>query len=343
MRKINRTYKFRLYSNKVQVDLLARHFGCARFVYNYFLDQRREQYRLTSKSDNYYAQAKALTALKKQEATAWLRDVNSQTLQFAIRSLEVAYTNFFQKRAKFPNFKFKHSKNSFTIPQFASIAGGRLFIPKFKEGIKCHIHREIKGKIGKVTISRHRAESISFPYLLRRNTQLRLEKLISRLVLTWGENWKYTSNLTINGDWNSHYIENYIELRKMNKSEKYDNDIYAKYTIADNKLYFRNPYGRVHILYRGIECDDDGLSRLTEKEVEALAAYLAWITKQKVAWRINDINSLRMSELAKAEWMRLCSEARVSKHLTQNDMDRILDTKTLFNRKHFNWSLKPYK
>lgn len=154
MRKINRTYKFRLYPNKAQADLLARHFGCARFVYNYFLSQRKEQYRLTGKSDNYYAQAKALTALKKQEATAWLKDVNSQTLQFAIRSLEVAYTNFFQKRAKFPNFKSKHSKNSFTVPQFASVASGRLFIPKFKEGIKCRVHHEIKGEIGKVTISK---------------------------------------------------------------------------------------------------------------------------------------------------------------------------------------------
>lgn len=92
MGKINRTYKFRLYPNKLQSDLLARHFGCTRFVYNYFLNQRKEQYRLTGKSDNYYAQAKTLTALKKQEATAWLKEVNSQTLQFAIRSLEVAYT-----------------------------------------------------------------------------------------------------------------------------------------------------------------------------------------------------------------------------------------------------------
>ncbi|WIL17695.1 IS200/IS605 family element RNA-guided endonuclease TnpB [Prevotella bivia] len=154
MRKINRTYKFRLYPNKEQAELLARHFGCSRFVYNYFLNQRKEQYRLTGKSDNYYAQAKFLTEMKKQEATAWLKEVNSQTLQFAIRSLEVAYTNFLQKRAKFPSFKSKHSKNSFTVPQFASIAGNRIFIPKFKEGIKCCVHREIVGKIGKVTISK---------------------------------------------------------------------------------------------------------------------------------------------------------------------------------------------
>lgn len=154
MRKINRTYKFRLYPNMEQAELLARHFGCARFVYNHFLNQRKEQYRLTGKSDNYYAQAKSLTELKKQEATAWLKEVNAQSLQFALRSLDAAYTNFFQKRAKFPSFKSKHTKNSFTVPQHVSIAGGRLFFHKFKDGIKCRVHREITGKVGKATISK---------------------------------------------------------------------------------------------------------------------------------------------------------------------------------------------
>ena len=154
MRKINRTYRFRLYPNSKQSELLAKHFGCSRFVYNYFLNQRKEQYKLTGKSDNYYAQAKTLTALKKHEETAWLKEVNAQTLQFAIRSLDKAYNNFFKKRAKFPKFKSKHSKNSFTVPQYASVAGGRLFIRKFTEGIKCRVHREIQGKIGKVTITK---------------------------------------------------------------------------------------------------------------------------------------------------------------------------------------------
>ena len=154
MRKINRTYRFRLNPNMEQIELLSKHFGCSRFVYNYFLNQRKEQYKLTGKSDNYYAQAKTLTNLKKQEETAWLKEVNAQTLQFAIRSLEAAYNNFFKKRAKYPKFKSKHSKNSFTVPQAASVAGGRLFIPKFKEGIKCRVHREIKGKVGKVTITK---------------------------------------------------------------------------------------------------------------------------------------------------------------------------------------------
>ena len=154
MRKINRTYKFRLYPTKAQTELLEKHFGCTRFVYNYFLNQRQEQYRLTGKNDNYHAQSETLTKLKKQEETAWLKEVNAQSLQYALRCLDVAYANFFKKRAKYPKFKSKRSKNSFTAPQFTSIEWNRLFIVKFKEGIKCRVHREIKGKIGKVTITK---------------------------------------------------------------------------------------------------------------------------------------------------------------------------------------------
>ena len=154
MRKIHRTYKFRLYPTKEQTELLAKHFGCTRFVYNYFLNQRKEQYQFTGKSDNFYAQEKALTELKKQEEMIWLKEVNAQSLQYALRCLDSAYTNFFKKRAKFPNFKSKRSKNSFTAPQSTSVSGNRLFIRKFKEGIKCRVHRTIKGRIGKVTISK---------------------------------------------------------------------------------------------------------------------------------------------------------------------------------------------
>ena len=154
MRKIHRTYKFRLYPNKAQTELLTKHFGCTRFVYNYFLNQRIEQYNLIKKSDNFYAQSKALTELKKQEETAWLNEVNAQSLQYSLRCLDTSYTNFFKKRTKFPTFKTKRSKNSFTIPQYAYVAGNRLFIRKFKEGIKCCVHHEVKGEVGKVTITK---------------------------------------------------------------------------------------------------------------------------------------------------------------------------------------------
>ena len=154
IKTINKTYRFRIYPNASQKELLAKHFGCTRFVYNYFLNQRQKQYKEKGESDNYYVQAKVLTELKKQEATSWLKEVNSQTLQFALRNLETAYTNFFQKRAKFPNYHSKKGKNTFTVPQFATIENSKLWLPKFKSGITIRLHREIKGKMGKVSLTK---------------------------------------------------------------------------------------------------------------------------------------------------------------------------------------------
>lgn len=154
MKIINKTYKFRLFPTKKQEVLLNQHFGHSRWVYNYFLNERKEQYQTDKKSDNYYKQAATLTKLKKEEDTNWLKEVNSQTLQFALRSLDTAFLNFFRGNAQFPKFKSRKHKNTFTIPQFGTLANNKISIPKFKEGIKVKLHREVKGKIGKMSITK---------------------------------------------------------------------------------------------------------------------------------------------------------------------------------------------
>ena len=154
MRVINKTYRFRICPDKEQEVLLNKHFGCSRFVYNYFLNERKEQYQKNKKSDNYYTQAKTLTDLKKQEDTIWLKEVNSQTLQFALRSLDTAYVNFFRGNAQFPKFKSRKHKNTFTVPQFGKLEDGKIILPKFKGGIKVKLHREVKGEIGKMCITK---------------------------------------------------------------------------------------------------------------------------------------------------------------------------------------------
>src|SRR5574344_939808 len=67
MRVINKTYRFRICPDKEQEVLLDKHFGCIRYVYNYFLNERKEQYQADKKSDNYYKQAATLTELKKKD------------------------------------------------------------------------------------------------------------------------------------------------------------------------------------------------------------------------------------------------------------------------------------
>ena len=155
MKVVNKTYKFRIYPNKEQEILLSKHFGCSRFVYNHFLNERKEQYQKDKKSDNYYVQAKSLTELKKTEDYNWLKEVNSQTIQFALRNLDTAYVNFFRGNAQFPNFKSRKHKNTFTIPQFGRLEENKIIIPKFKGGIKVKLDkRKVNGKIGKMNITK---------------------------------------------------------------------------------------------------------------------------------------------------------------------------------------------
>ena len=151
---INKTYRFRISPTKEQEVLLSQHFGHSRWVYNHFLSERKEQYQIDKKSDNYYKQCASLTKLKKEKETIWLKEVNSQSLQFVLRSLDTAFLNFFRGNAQFPKFKSRKHKNTFTVPQFGTINGNEINIPKFKEGIKVKLHREIKGKIGKMSITR---------------------------------------------------------------------------------------------------------------------------------------------------------------------------------------------
>jgi putative transposase len=154
LKTIHKTYRFALFPTKEQEVLLSKHFGCVRYVFNHFLNERKVQYQDSKKSDNYYKQAATLTLLKKKEETVWLKEVNSQTLQFALRCLDTAYLNFFRGNARFPRFKSRKDKNSFTVPQFVSVEADRLYIPKFKDGIKFVLHREIKGEISHCTISK---------------------------------------------------------------------------------------------------------------------------------------------------------------------------------------------
>ena len=156
---INKAYSFRINPTESQKELLAQHFGSCRFTYNRFLRERIDFYAENKGKKKqgltYNDTAKMLTVLKKDPELAWLRDVNAQSLQQSLRRLDVAYNNFFNKRAKFPKFKAKHDKQSFHVPQDFSVdvEAGTLKLPKFQP-IKAVLHRTIEGEMKSVTISR---------------------------------------------------------------------------------------------------------------------------------------------------------------------------------------------
>ena len=183
------TYKFALKPTRLQTILLNKHCGAVRYLYNYFLNKRHLNYRNNKDSEekktgkngeteskkyiNYYDQARDLTLLKQNEETGWLKEINSQTLQFAIKTLDGAYNDFFKGKTGLPVYHSKNHSNSFRVPQFVTvksgerkkklkelnneilsikIVGSKLIIPKFREGLELIEHRELIGDIKFATI-----------------------------------------------------------------------------------------------------------------------------------------------------------------------------------------------
>ena len=98
-------YKFRAYPNKKQQQLFAKTFGCARFVYNYYLHKKIELYKSEKKNLSRFECDKDMTQLKKK--LVWLKEVDKWSLQNSLKNLDSAYQKFFKEHAGFPKFKSK--------------------------------------------------------------------------------------------------------------------------------------------------------------------------------------------------------------------------------------------
>jgi putative transposase len=149
---LHKAVQVRLYPSKEQEIQLAQTFGCARWWWNYALNQSIETYRETGKGLSRVALNAFLPALKKAEETVWLADCYSQVLQATTLNLTTAYKNFFEKRAGFPKFKSKHGKQSIQYPQHVKIVDGNVKLPGNIGIVKAKIHRTIEGKIKTVTV-----------------------------------------------------------------------------------------------------------------------------------------------------------------------------------------------
>ena len=152
-----RAYRYRLYPNEEQKVLIAKHLGSCRFIYNYALAKKVKAYQVDGTNLSRFDIQADLPNMKKSEEYCWLKEVNSLSLQASLANLDSAYTKFFREHKGFPRFKSKKdSKQSFSIPQNTRVdfENGRIFIPKFKGGIKTKFHRTFEGIVKSSTISR---------------------------------------------------------------------------------------------------------------------------------------------------------------------------------------------
>ena len=149
---MEKSYEYRIYPNQQQKQLLARTFGCVRWVYNHFLEVRINAYKESKKLLGYCECSRLLTELKKQEDTAWLAKVDCTSLQQSLRDLDRAYKDFFRvKSIGFPKFKKKRSRKTYRTTYTRIIDDTRVWIPKVGR-VKARISRPMEGRILSATI-----------------------------------------------------------------------------------------------------------------------------------------------------------------------------------------------
>ncbi len=156
-----KAYKYRFYPTDEQKHILARTFGCCRYVYNWALHVRSDAYAQEKKRLYYSDLSAALTQLKKQEDMGWLSEVSSVPVQQSLRHLDKAYLNFFKGNAKYPTFKKKQNQQSATYAMTAfQWDGKRLTLAKMAEPLDIRWSRSLpKGsKPSTITVSKDPAD-----------------------------------------------------------------------------------------------------------------------------------------------------------------------------------------
>ena len=153
---IQKAYKFRIYPTLEQIIFFSKTFGCVRKVYNLMLDDRKkdyEEYKVTGIKTKYP------TPAKYKKDFPYLKEVDSLALANAQLNLEKAFKNFLRnKEFGYPKYKCKsYPVQSYTTNNQDTIYidKGYIKLPKLKSLIKIKLHREIKGIIKSVTVSKN--------------------------------------------------------------------------------------------------------------------------------------------------------------------------------------------
>lgn len=148
-----KAYRYRLHPTPEQEAVFVRWAGARRWVYNHFLARRKEHYRETGKTLSYNTLARELTALKRQPETAWLLEMNAQSLQQALRDLDKAFRTFFGKRTGFPRFRSKkHDRPTFRLTAEVRVEGEHLYVPKVGL-VRLVLHRSVEGTVKSATFT----------------------------------------------------------------------------------------------------------------------------------------------------------------------------------------------
>lgn len=157
-----KAYKYRIYPTKAQQALLTRFFGCTRFVWNFFLTMRSQEYNQHYVTVDEYTCKRELTKLKAEPGYEWLRECDSTSLQAVTEHLQKAFERFWTGDAGYPQYKAKRSHcDSYTAKCVYGknghanirLTGKQILLPKLGM-VRTKVSRPIEGRIKTATVSK---------------------------------------------------------------------------------------------------------------------------------------------------------------------------------------------
>jgi len=283
---IQKAYKFRIYPNQKQQELVDKTIGCSRFIYNEFLAEAKE-----NEYKSYTKNSRELPQLKKENE--WLKEIDSIALQQSLKDLDRAFKNFFSGQCKYPKFKSKKkSRLSYRTQKFIrpdgstniEIKDNYIKLPKLS-WVKFAKSKEIKGKINNITVSKSRSGkyyiSINVRYVLK--TIINNNDEFGELGLDLGiKDFLTTSS--------GEHISNPGHLRKYeNKLAKLQKRLARKEKDSNNWHKLKQKIARVHAKIKNLR--KDFLHKLSTR-----------LTKENQLLILEDLNikgMLKNSRLAK--------------------------------------------
>ncbi len=265
MNIVNKAFKFRIYPTGEQATLIQKTFGCTRYIFNRKLDAIQKEYDAYKENGGVKPKIDTKYTPFLSDETEWLREVDSNALQYACRDVKDAYTRFFRGQNKHPNFKSKKSPQRSYSTKPSSVDAKP---DTWRKIVDVENHTIKINKIGRVRAKLHRSldsivriygmtvsQTASGGYYVSLKTETVVEKRaktgrsvgidlgLSHLVIT-SDGQKYENQVFLKKS------ERKLarEQRRLSKMQRGSNN-YAKQRLRVAKIHERITRQRDHVLH----------------------------------------------------------------------------------------------